>query len=114
MNKILILTALLLISACSTRGRFVIPDDSQLYIYKRTQPVEINEEGLASMKPFGWAAAGGVPYSLLDENGNTISEGKLRARFRVKSLFFPPFAIFYWPMGLNGGITYDLINNTQE
>ncbi len=36
-----------------------------------------------------------------------MQQGKLRARFRVASIFWPPFAIIYWPMGF-GQRCYDL------
>ena len=35
------------------------------------------------------------------------TEAELRARFRVASIFWPPFAIIYWPMGF-GQRCYDL------
>lgn len=118
MKRIAILLMLLMVSACTTTGHFKVPEGSQLYIYKRPEPVDIKANGEVTTKPYFWTAAGippggGVPYRL-EKNGETIKEGKLRAKFRVVSIFWPPFALIYWPMGLNPDITYDLVNDTQE
>ena len=108
----------LIISGCSTTGYFKVPEGTDLYIYKRPEPVSMGADGSVTTKPYFWTAAvfppgGGIPYRL-EKNGKTIKEGKLRAKFRVVSIFWPPFAAIYWPMGMNPDITYDLINDTQE
>lgn len=118
MKRIFILLTLLMMAACTTTGHFKVPDGSNLYIYKRAQPVDIKADGEVTTKPFFWTAAGippngGIPYSL-EQNGQVLKEGRLRTKFRVVSLFWPPFAAIYWPMGFNPDITYDLINDTQE
>ncbi len=105
-----ILVAALLVG-CSTTGKFVVPSGTELEIYKR--PVTPDARGVVATKPFFWTAAGGVKYRLL-KGGEVVKAGKLRAKFRVVSLFWPPFAILYWPMGLNGNITYDLKRDTQQ
>jgi len=99
-------------------SRFIIPKGSELYLYKRNIPAKLNSNGVVVTKPFFWTAAGmppngGVPYKLVS-NGKTIKEGRLRAKFRVVSIFWPPFALIYWPMGLNPHLTYDLVNDTQK
>jgi hypothetical protein len=119
MKKLYLLPVLLLVlNACSTTGHFKVPEGSQLYLYKRPEPVQIKANGEVTTKPFFWTAAGippggGIPYKL-EKDGKVLKEGKLRAKFRVVSIFWPPFSIIYWPMGLNPNITYDLINDTQE
>lgn len=118
MKKFLILAVILLVTGCSTTGHFKVPEGSSLYIYKRPQPVDIKPNGEVTTKPFFWTAAGmppdgGIPYRL-EKNGQTIKEGRLRTKFRVVSIFWPPFAAIYWPMGFNPNITYDLVNDTQE
>lgn len=112
------LALLILLTGCSTTGHFKTPDGSQLYIYKRPQPVQITGNGDVTTTPFFWSAAGlppsgGIPYKL-EKNGQVLKEGKLRAKFRVVSVFWPPFSIIYWPIGFNPDITYDLINDKQE
>jgi len=102
--------------ACSTTGRFVVPPNTQLEVYKR--PVAVNSDGTVTTRPFFWTAAGvppggGIEYRLL--NGQkVVKEGRLRTKFRVVSIFWPPFAAIYWPMGFNGDITYDLVKDTQK
>ncbi len=103
-------------AACSTTGHFVIPEGTQLEVYRR--PVSLEADGKLTTRPFFWTAAGippdgGVEYRLLSD-GTTVKEGRLRAKFRVVSIFWPPYAFIYWPMGLNPNITYDLVNDTQE
>jgi hypothetical protein len=118
MKKLYIVLALLLMAGCTTTGHFKVPEGSSLYIYKRPQPVDIKANGDVTTKPFFWTAAGippngGIPYKL-EQNGQVLKEGRLRTEFRVVSLFWPPFAQIYWPMGFNPDITYDLINDKQE
>ena len=110
--------ALLVAAACTTRGRFVIPEGTDLQVYGR--PVTLDADGVGVMRPFFWNAAGvppsgGVPYKLL-KNGEVVQEGKLRVRIRPASFFWPPFAQawIYWPIGLQPNITYDLVKGTQE
>lgn len=119
MKKLYLLIAMLIfLSGCTTTGHFKVPEGSNLYLYKRAQPEKMSPSGEVTTRPFFWTAAGippggGIPYKL-EKNGKTLKEGKLRAKFRVVSLFWPPFSLIYWPMGLNPNITYDLINDTQE
>ena len=118
-RKVLLsLCLLVFVAGCSTTGNFKVPEDTELYIYERPEPVEIGENGKVTTKPYFWTAAGippggGVPYRL-EKDGKTVKEGRLRAKFRTVSIFWPPFAIIYWPMGLNPEVDYDLINDTQE
>ena len=112
-----IFCALIFLNACSTQGKFKIPEGTELSIYKRPS-VSVPADGIVKTAPFFWTAAGippasGVPNSLY-KNGKVVKEGKLRAKFRVVSIFWPPFALIYWPMGLNPSITYDLVTGKQE
>lgn len=115
MKKILLgvmaASALSLNSGCSTTGHFVTPAKSQLYVMGR--PVAVKPDGTVTTKPFSWGGAGGIPYRL-EQDGKVIQQGKLRAKFRPASIFWPPVALAYWPMGFNPNIQYDLINNTQK
>lgn len=118
MKKISIALAVLAIAGCTTTGHFKVPEGSSLYIYKRPQAVDIKPDGEVITKPFFWTAAGippggGIPYKL-EQNGQVIKEGRLRAKFRPEAIFWPPAALIYWPMGFNPDITYDLINDKQE
>lgn len=112
-KSLLTAIACLVIVGCSTSGTFKLPENSQLYIYDRAEPVQVAEDGKVVTRPYFWSAAGGIPYRL-EQEGKVIDEGKLRAKFRPVSIFWPPYALIYWPIGLNPNITYDLVNGTQE
>jgi hypothetical protein len=114
----LALAVLALVAGCSTTGTFKVPPGTDLYVYKRPEPVDIKADGKVTTKPFFWTAAGvppggGIPYRL-EKDGQVVKEGRLRTKFRPVSLFWPPFATIYWPMGFNPDITYDLVNDKQE
>ena len=119
MKKILLVCLLAIFAAgCTTTGHFVVPPNSKLYIYKRPDPVTVQPDGTVTTAPYFWTAmglppGGGIPYRL-EEEGKPAKEGKLRAKFRVVSIFWPPFALIYWPVGMNPEITYDLVHDTQE
>ena len=99
------------LAGCETTGKFVIPPGTQLEVYERS--VTPDSSGNVTTKPFFWTAAGGIKYRLL-KDGKPVKEGKLRAKFRVVSIFWPPFALIYWPMGFNPNVTYDLVKDTQQ
>ena len=105
-------------TACTTHGTFVIPEGTQLELYRRP-PVVPGADGLVVTKPFFWTAAGipprgGVEYRIL-KGGEVVQAGRLRAKFRVASIFWPPLVgLAIWPMGLNPDITYDLVEGTQK
>lgn len=101
----------LAIGACSTSGHFVTPPNTQLVVMGRN--LEVPADGVVTTKPFSWGGAGGIPYRL-EQNGKVVQQGRLRAKFRVVSIFWPPLGAIYWPMGFNPDITYDLVHKTQE
>jgi hypothetical protein len=99
-----------LIAGCSTTGHFVVPEGSRLYLHERPEPMQVQNDGTVSTTPFFWTAVAGIRYRL-EKDGMVTKEGKLPAKFRVVSIFWPPYAIIYWPIGLNPEITYDLIKD---
>ena len=101
----------LVLGACTTTGHFKIPQDTQLEVYRR--PVTVASDGTVTTSPFFWTAAGGIEYRVL-KDGKVLKQGRLRPKFRVVSIFWPPLALIYWPMGLNPAITCDLVNDTQK
>jgi hypothetical protein len=110
---------LMMITGCTTTGTFKVPPGADLYIYERSQPVDIKSDGKVTTRPFFWSVTGlppdrGIPYRL-EKDGKVLKEGKLRTKFRGVSIFWPPFfGLIAWPMGFNPDITYDLINDKQE
>lgn len=81
---------------CAVRTHVVLPENTQISIHGRA----VTSGGTVVTRPFFWSEAGGIDYSLLKE-GNVIKSGKLRARFRPVSIFWPPFGLIYWPMGFS-------------
>lgn len=104
--KLLVLAALgfsmLFTTACSTTAYFKTPPDSKLTVYERPVP-----SGTVKTAPFFWTSTTGVPYKLEDKDGKVIRQGKVKSKFRVVSIFWPPFAVIYWPMGFARD-SYDL------
>ena len=102
---ILAAISIMLASGCSTTARFIIPDNTELIV--RGQQAERDVQGVhVRMRPFFWSAFRGIEYQLLQQNSK-VSEGKLSAGFRIASIFWPPYAILYWPAGFRDSC-YDL------
>ncbi len=104
-----------MVVSCSTSGHFIIPEGTQLRIHERD--VAVGPNGRVEMKPMFWTAAGiaphgGAKYELV-KDGKIVKSGRLRVVFRTVSIFWPPFATIYWPIGLNPDITYDLVQDRQ-
>lgn len=97
---------LLLATGCSTTANFKIPSNTRLTVYDRPTPPPTTSGDL-KVRPFFWSAAGGIPYRLEDSSGKVIRQGELKSRFRIVSIFWPPFALIYWPIGF-GSQSYDL------
>jgi hypothetical protein len=86
----------LILFGCSTSTYVKLPEGSTLKI-QRGQELPYRE-GKLSRTPLSWSSAGGIPY-IIEKDGTMIKEGKMRAKFRPASIFWPPFAILYWPIG---------------
>jgi hypothetical protein len=97
-------------TGCSTRSYFKLPDDTRLTLAER--PAQ-HPQGLVTVRPFSWSHAGGIRYTLVTPQGAIVQQGKLHGRFRVASLFWPPVAVAYWPLGF-GQRCYDLTQATPE
>lgn len=111
-----IIALALFATGCTTHTYVKLPEQSVLKIKRGTE--EPHQEGLLNRTPFSWSSASGIPYKV-EKNGAVIQEGKLRAKFRVASLFWPPVAIVYWPIGfrsecydLSGGSAVDCSPDT--
>ena len=97
MNKMLsIFLVAGLLSGCSTSTYLQLPEGSELKIKRGTLPTY--PEGKLTRTPLSWSSAGGIPYAL-EKDGEVIQEGRLRSSFRPASIFWPPAAIIYWPIG---------------
>jgi hypothetical protein len=99
---VMLLCAVMLLSACATGTRFVLPEGTKVYIPTKDSAFS---PGRARTRPFFWDSAGGIDYQLLKE-GKVIKQGELTSNFRLWSFFWPPLAILYWPIGFKP--CYDL------
>ncbi len=99
MKLILMVLCTSLITACSTTARFKVPEGTDLYVFNNK--VEKSEYSQYKRRPFGWGQAAGIPYRL-EKNGKIQESGTLKSSFRVVSIFWPPVALAYWPMGMKG------------
>ncbi len=90
----------LMLGACTTTATIHVPQGSRLYLHTNPDPVEVGENDEVTTRPFFWSAIAGIPYRL-EQDGAVVKKGKLRAKFRVASIFWPPFAFaaIYWPVG---------------
>ena len=109
-TTLLAIPAALLLAGCSSGTWVKLPPGHHLSLYER--PAK-HDSGRVATRPFGWAAASGIPYKLTDGRNQVVQEGRLRARFRVVSIFVPPVAIAYWPMGY-GQRCYDLTGDAPQ
>ncbi len=107
MYKNAIFTLLMLtffLAGCSTQTKFILPEGTQIKIYGRPAV----DAGEVTMRPFFWNVVGGVPYELV-KDGESVRTGKLGARFRAVSIFWPPGGLIYWPFGF-GGDCFNLVD----
>ncbi len=104
-RALLLVPLLLTFFSCSTVGRFKLPPNTRLQVTDRM--VVPNEKGEWETSPFFWSKASGADFRLFDADGKVIRIGKLKMRFRVASIFWPPGGIIYWPMGFAKEL-YDL------
>lgn len=91
------------LAGCSTSASFKIPAGTSLVV--DNIPLSSEQTANYSRSPFFWKQSSGITYQV-QKNGKVIQSGKLKAKFRVVSIFWPPAAIIYWPMGFQGA--YDL------
>jgi hypothetical protein len=113
MKKIIAAICLsLLVSACSTTSSIKVPPGAKLYINGNPEPVAVAENGQVTTRPFFWTAIAGIPYRV-EQNDKVINQGKLRARFRPTSIFWPPYGAIYWPVGFALS-EYDLTKTTED
>ena len=99
---VLLLCVVMVLTGCGTGTKFVLPEGTRVYLPAKDRTFS---PGRAKARPFSWGSAGGIQYSLVRE-GKTVKEGDLTSNFRLMSLFWPPLAIIYWPIGFKS--CYDL------
>ena len=108
---IIVSITFILCSACSTKTHFKVPPDCEVRINHNN---EAHKTGSVEIRPFFWTSKSGVKYELLESGESKIlKEGELRTKFRVVSVFWPPYAAIYWPFGFACDC-YDFYNDENE
>ncbi len=97
----------ILVSGCSTSARFIIPDSTELVVHGK-KAVRDEKGVVVKTRPFFWSAFKGIDYQLVRKD-SVVREGRVPTRFRVASIFWPPYAILYWP----AGFSFDCYDLTQ-
>lgn len=95
----------LALAGCSTSARFIIPENTELIVHgKKAAPGELGTT--IRLRPLFWSSMGGIDYQLIRKD-TVVRTGKLQSRFRIASIFWPPYALIYWPVGFRYNC-YDL------
>ncbi|OGW26486.1 MAG: hypothetical protein A2X56_01830 [Nitrospirae bacterium GWC2_57_13] len=95
----------LALAGCSTSARFIIPENTELVVHgKKATPGELGTT--IQLRPLFWSSLSGIDYQLIRKD-TVVQSGKLPSRFRIASIFWPPYALIYWPVGFRYSC-YDL------
>jgi hypothetical protein len=92
---------MIMLFGCSTSIKMKLPSDTKIVIGdKIVSAGDKDTNGFSEYKtrPFFWTSVAGIDYSLM-QGDKVLKQGKLPARFRVVSIFFPPYGFIYWPVG---------------
>ena len=104
MKAVVLALLLSVFVSCSTTTSFKVPEGTDLYVYEQKVPKWQHKKYERS--PMTWGTAAGVRYRL-EKEGKVVETGTLKTKFRVVSIFWPPVALAYWPMGFVKNHTYD-------
>jgi len=120
---VFLLTAALI--GCSTATSFRLPPNTEILVKGERATIKASDDNdtdtdsardkrlpYLRTSPFFWNAMGGIKYSLV-QGDKVVKEGTLPAQFRIASIFWPPYAIFYWPVGFRFKC-YDLTKDYVE
>jgi hypothetical protein len=106
---------LLVITGCHTSASFILPPNTELIINDEKVAFESkDDEGRPKYErtPFFWTSIIGIEYMLV-QNDKVIKKDRLPSSFRIASIFWPPYAFIYWPVGFNFDC-YDLSDINKE
>lgn len=98
MRKIfLVIMFIVFASGCVTTTSLVLPQGASLHL-KNDDKIYENGDTV-KRRPIFWNQIRGVPYMMKNPSGEVIETGKLPVKFRISSIFWPPYAEIYWPLG---------------
>jgi hypothetical protein len=106
---------LFVLSGCHTSTTFMLPPNTDLMINGERISLDVkDEEGHVKFekRPFFWNSIMGIEYMLLQDD-KIVKKAKLPSSFRIASIFWPPYAYIYWPVGFRFNC-YDLSDPKKE
>jgi len=114
-NVLLVMVALLLLAGCHTSTSFMLPPNTDLMINGERIALDAKDEAghvKLDRRPFFWTSIMGIEYMLLQDD-KIVKKAKLPSSFRIASIFWPPYAYIYWPVGFRFKC-YDLSDPMKE
>lgn len=114
-HVLVMIIVFLVLSGCHTSASFVLPPNTDLMLNgERISFNAKDEEGRVKLdrRPFFWTSVVGIEYMLLQDE-KVVKKAKLPSAFRISSIFWPPYAYIYWPIGFRFQC-YDLSDPTKE
>jgi hypothetical protein len=115
-NRLLPLIILLVVfSGCHTSASFMLPPNTSLLINGERVTFESKDEDgrpKFETRPFFWTSIVGIEYAIVQEE-KIVKKDRLPSSFRIASIFWPPYAYIYWPVGFNFDC-YDLTDTKKE
>ena len=112
---LLVMIMLMVFSGCYTSASFILPPNTDLLINGERVAFNAKDE-YGNLKfetrPFFWTSIVGIEYSLVQED-KIVKKDRLPSSFRIASIFWPPYAYIYWPVGFSFDC-YDLSNPKKE
>jgi hypothetical protein len=106
---------MIMFAGCSTSASFMLPPNTTMLINDERITFESKDEAGRPKyvrTPFFWTSIMGIDYALLQDD-KVIKKDRLPAEFRVVSVFWPPYALIYWPVGFHFEC-YDLTDIKKE
>lgn len=110
-----LIVLLVIVSGCHTSTTFMLPPNTDLVINGERATFDgKDEEGhfKYESRPFFWTSVIGIEYMLV-QDGKVVKKDRLPSSFRVASIFWPPYAMLYWPFGFSLDC-YDLSDLKKE
>ena len=112
-----LIIAIVFLAGCHTSTSFMLPPNTALMINDERISLDSKDEAgrpKLEVRPFFWTSIMGIKYTLIQDD-KIIKEDKLPSKFRIASIFWPPFAFayIYWPVGFRFDC-YDLTNPKKE
>ncbi|MBI5204432.1 MAG: hypothetical protein HZA11_05895 [Nitrospirae bacterium] len=96
-----VIVVLLILSGCHTSTSFILPPNTDLMVNGERISIDSkDQDGRVKFerRPFFWTSIIGIEYMLLQDD-KMVKKDKLPSSFRISSIFWPPYAYIYWPIG---------------